>query len=171
MRTGADSATVSPVAALDGDPDLKVLNGEARPFSEWLTTFPMVLAAIDPFTHESSWLLGSIHRIFHHYREAGVRVAWLVTGPDDGVTKFLATYSDDFLTFVDPNYAAVRALGLSTLPAFVLIKQDGSIAATAEGWNPAEWSAVSEAIETITSWTPITIPGPNDPSPYAGTSI
>lgn len=159
------------MAVLDGDPDLKPLNGEARPFSDWLTTFPMAVAAIDPYTHESSWLLATIHRIFQHYREAGVRVAWLVTGPEEGVAKFLGGYADDFLTFADPDYAAVKALGFSTLPAFALVKQDGTVAASAEGWTPPAWSAVADAIEEITDWTPITIPGPSDPSPYAGTAI
>lgn len=131
----------------------------------------MAVAAIDPYTHESSWLLATIHRIFHHYRDAGVRVVWLATGPEDGVAKFLGDYSLDFLTFADPDYAAVKALGFSTLPAFALVKQDGTIAASAEGWAPAAWAEVSTEIDKITDWTPITIPGPSDPTPYIGTAI
>lgn len=171
MRAALDSATVSAVRALDGDPELTPLNGEARPFTDWLTTFPMAVAAIDPYTLESSWVLGSIHRIFHHFRDAGVRVVWLATGPEEGVRRFLGDYADEFLTFVDPDYAAVKALGITTLPAFALVKQDGTVAATAEGWDPAAWDAVSDAIEEITDWTPITIPGPSDPAPYAGTPV
>ena len=156
---------------LDGDPELDPLNGQARPFSDWLTTFPMAVAAIDPYTLESSWLLDTIHRIFHHYRGAGVRVAWLVTGPADGASKFLGPYAKEFLTFADPDYVAVKALGLSTLPAFALIRQDGSVAARAEGWTPPAWQEVSEAIEDITDWTPIAIPANGDPTPYAGTPV
>ena len=159
------------MAALDGDPDLDPINGQARPFSEWLTTFPMLLGAIDPYTHESSWLLDTIHRVFTHYRGAGVRVAWLATAPADGTRKFLGPYADDFLTFTDPDYAAVKALGLGTLPALAFVKQDGTVAATAEGWDPTGWREVSEAIEVITDWTPIAIPGPGDPAPYAGTPV
>lgn len=171
MRSEADSATVSAVTALDGDPDLTPLNGKSRPFSDWLTTFPMVVAAIDPYTHESAWLLDTIHRIFHHYRDAGVRVVFLATGPVDGVAKFLGPYAKDFLAFADPDYVAVKALGISTLPAVALVRQDGSIADVAEGWDPAAWARVAKSISEITDWTPIAIPGPADPAPYAGTTV
>lgn len=159
------------MATLDGDPELDPLNGDARPFSDWLTTFPMLVGVIDPYTHESSWLLDTIKRVFHHYREAGVRNVWLVTGPPDGAKSFLGPYADEFLTFSDPDRAAAKALGLTTLPALVLVKQDGTIAASAEGWDPAAWRNVSEALEELTDWTPISVPGPKDPAPYAGTPI
>jgi len=169
VRRSCASATVSAVAALDGDPELDPTNGDARPFSEWLTTFPMLVGVIDPYTHESSWLLETISRIFHHYRGAGVRVAWLAAAPADGVKSFLGPYADEFLTFADPDRVAVKALGLTTLPALALVKQDGTIAELAEGWDPAAWTSVSKALEALTDWTPITIPGPKDPAPYAGT--
>lgn len=171
MRRLCASATVSPVATLDGDPELDPLNGDARPFSDWLTTFPMLVGVIDPYTHESSWLLDTIKRIFHHYGGAGVRNVWLAAGPADGVASFLGPYADEYLTFADPDRAAVKALGLTTLPALVLVKQDGSIAASAEGWDPSSWSEVTEALETLTDWTPIPVPGPKDPAPYAGTPV
>ena len=97
-----------------------------------MTTFPMLAGVIDPYTHESAWLLDTIKRIFHHYRGAGVRVAWLATGPADGVQKFLGPYAEEFLTFADPTGAAPKALGIETLPALVLVRQDGEIVASAE---------------------------------------
>lgn len=171
MRIGSVSATVSAVAALDGDPELNPLNGDARPFSDWLTTFPMLVGAIDPYTHESSWLLDTMQRIFHHYRGAGVRNVWLATAPVEGATQFLGPYAEEFLSFADPDYTATKALGLSTLPALALVKQDGTIAASAEGWDPAAWREVAQAVSDITGWTPLAIPGPKDPAPYAGTAV
>ena len=58
--------------------DLEQLSGEIRPLSDWLTIFPLVLAVIDPYTHESAWLLATIRRIFQNFRGADCRVAWLV---------------------------------------------------------------------------------------------
>ncbi|MGI9607577.1 MAG: hypothetical protein ACR2P0_15725 [Acidimicrobiales bacterium] len=159
------------MTVLDGDLELAPLNGDARPLSEWLTTFPLLVGAIDPYTHQSSWLLDTMHRLFHHFRGAGVRVAWLATADADGTAKFLGQYAEDFLTFADPDYAAVKGLGLDTLPAVALVRQDGSIAASAEGWNPAGWRIVSEALSEMTDWTPITVPGPADPAPYPGTPV
>lgn len=156
---------------LDGDPELNPINGEARPFSDWLTTFPMLVGAIDPYTHESSWLLDTVHRLFHHYRGAGVRVAWVVTADVEGTKSFLGPYSEEFLTFSDPSSAAVKALGLTAMPGAAVIRQDGEVLALANGWDPAAWRGVSEEVGRLTNWTPLNLPGPKDPAPYAGTAI
>ena len=145
--------------------------GDPRPFSDWLTTFPMLVAAIDPYTLESSWVLDTVHRVFHHFAGAGVRVAWLSTADVDGTKRFLGPYASEFLAFADPDYASARALRLATLPALTLVRQDGSIAASAEGWDPNAWRDVSDAVTALTDWTAITIPGPKDPAPYAGTPV
>ena len=156
---------------LAGDPDLDPINGDARPFSDWLTTFPLLLGVIDPYTHESSWLLDTTKRVFHHYSGAGVRVAWLATGPADGVASFLGPYAEEHLTFADPDRVAAKALGLSTLPALVLVKQDGSIPVLSEGWDPVGWRSVIDALATQVGWSELTMPGPKDPAPYPGTPI
>ena len=159
------------MAVLDGDPELDPINGDPRPFTEWLTTFPMLVGAIAPYTHECSWLLDTIRRVFAHSRDAGVGVALLATAPPEGTKAVLGPYAEEFLTFSDPDSTAVKALGLGMLPALAFVKQDGTIAATAEGWDPAGWRDVSDAIEELTDWTPIAIPGPGDPAPYAGTPV
>ena len=131
----------------------------------------MLVGAIDPYTHESSWLLDTMKRVFDHYRGADVRVAWLATGPADGVAGFLGPYAEEFLTFTDEDRTAVKALGLSTLPALALVRQDGTIVASAEGWDPRGWGAVSEALAELTQWSALPVPGPEDPAPYAGTPV
>jgi len=159
------------VAVLDGDPELDPINGDARPFSDWMTTFPILAGVIDPYTHESSWLLDTIKRIFHHYSGAGVRVAWIATGPADGVTKFLGPYAEEHLTFADPSGAAAKAMGLTSVPALVLVRQDGEIVASAQGWDPAGWQKVTTALDELTGWSGLHIPGPKDPAPYKGTEL
>ena len=156
---------------LNGDPDLDPINGEARPFSDWMTTFPLLLGVIDPYTHQSSWVLDSVKRIFHHYSGAGVRVAWLAAGPADGVKTFLGPYAEEHLTFTDPSRTAVKALGLSTLPALVLVKQDGTISAASEGWDPTGWRNVIDSLAALVGWSELTLPGPKDPAPYPGTPV
>lgn len=166
-----DSATVSPVATLNSDPELNPINGEARPFSDWLTTFPMLVGAIDPYTHESSWLLDTVKRIFHHYSGAGVRVAWMATGPVDGVKSFLGPYGEEFLAFADEDRSAVKAIGLSTLPALALVRQDGEIIGSAEGWDPKGWRAITDLLAEQTGWSALQVPGAKDPAPYPGTAV
>ena len=72
--------------------------------------------------------------------------------------------------FCDPDRAAVKALGLSQLPAFVFIRVDGTVPAAAEGWNPAEWRAVADDDRRPPprGGRP-TIPVAGDPGPFHGT--
>ena len=63
----------------------------------------------------------------------------------------------------------VRGLGLESLPAFVFVRGDGSVEATAQGWDPAEWKHVAKAIADTCAWIPPRIPMAGDPSPFRGT--
>ena len=44
------------------------------------------------------------------------------------------------MTFVDPDAELVTSLGLTHLPAFVHLRQDTTLVAAAEGWDPARGS-------------------------------
>jgi hypothetical protein len=46
------------------DVELTSTASESRPLADWLTTFPLALAVVDPYTHESAWLLDTVARIF-----------------------------------------------------------------------------------------------------------
>ncbi len=148
---------------------LNPLVGDARPLSDWLTTFPLILGVIDPYTHESGWLLDTFERIFHHFRGSDARVSWLVTSNEAGAKKFLGPLAEEYLTFADPDRTMVKSLDLETLPALVVIKQDGSIVASAEGWDPSTWRPVTEMLASLTHWSRPTIPSDGDPVPYPGT--
>ena len=45
------------VTEAPGDLTLQTLRGPEAPLERWLTTFHLVLVALDPYTHESAWLL------------------------------------------------------------------------------------------------------------------
>lgn len=151
------------------DVELASVNGEARPFGNWLTTFPLVLAVVDPYTHESAWILRTVQRVFETYVGGDCRVAFLATADAAGTKQFLGPLADDFLAFADPSRAVVKSLGLATLPALVVVRQDGSLLGAAEGWVPEEWRALCEDLTRLTSWSRPTIPATGDPSAYPGT--
>ena len=148
---------------------LTPLTGDPRPLREWLTTFHLASVVIDPFTNESSWILDTAARVMRGFSGAAVRVNFVVTATPDEAKQFLGPLADEFLVFADPDRAAVRSLGLQALPAFVFVRSDLTVPAAAEGWRPVEWRKVAQAIATTTAWSAPTIPGPKDPSPYAGT--
>jgi hypothetical protein len=156
--------------ARDPAPDLTLtpINGEGRTVREWLTTFHLAFVALDPFTYESAWILPTAARILTNFDQADVRVAFLVTGTEQECRMFLGPWARDVLTFADPDRAAVRGFGLERLPAFVHLAMDGTIANSAEGWEPAEWRIVAEHLGKVTSWIPPVIPIAADPGPYEG---
>jgi hypothetical protein len=153
---------------LADDLSLHPVGVDARPLSEWLTTFHMATVVLDPYTNESSWVLKSAVRLLEELRGCHARVNLLVTADETDTRDFLGPITDDFLTFTDPDRSVVKALGIATIPAFAFIRVDGTIDAIAEGWNPAEWRQVAEAITAATAWRTPTIPLPGDPAAFAG---
>ena len=153
------------------DLDLQPLDGDARPLGDWLTTFPLVPVVLDPFTHESAWLLDTSKRILQHFREADCRICWILTCSSDDARRFLGPYADEVLTFVDPSGAMVKALGIDEVPAFALVRQDGQVVAKAEGWDPEAWREVAEAVADLTRWSRPAIPATGDPVAYSGTPL
>lgn len=148
---------------------LTPLGAAARPLSEWLTTFHLATVVLDPYTNESSWVLPTARRILDALRGSDARVNFLVTADEDDTRAFVGPLADEFLVFCDPDRLAVKALGLETLPAFVFIRVDSTVPAAAEGWDPAAWRAVAEAISEVTAWQPPDIPAPTDPGAFHGT--
>jgi hypothetical protein len=157
--------------ATDPPPDLVLtpLNGEPRGVDDWVTLFPLALVVLDPYTYESAWLLEEAGRILTGFTAADVRVGWLVTASAEEAKEFLGPWATELLTFVDPTREAVKALGLDTLPAFVVINMAAKVETVAQGWDPAAWTKAVGQLATILGWTRPSIPGPGAPRPYPGT--
>jgi hypothetical protein len=167
-RPGAlPSAAVASNPALDTK--LTALGGDTRPLEEWLTTFHLASVVLDPYTNESSWVLKTAARILENLRGTDARVNFVVTADAEGAKAFLGPLIEDFLVYIDPDRAFVRALGLAQLPAFVFIRLDGTLQASAEGWNAEQWREVAEQIATTTAWISPNIPVAGDPGPFHGT--
>jgi hypothetical protein len=147
---------------------LDSLRGDGYPLRDWLTSHAMALVAIDPYTHESAWVLETAGRVLDHYSPADVRVGWLATTDEEGCRQFLGPWADRFLTFPDPDREAVSALGLERLPALLYIRSDGSLSVV-NGWDPAPWRAVAHQMSNDLAWSRPILPQPGDPTPYAGT--
>lgn len=151
------------------DLTLTPLTGDAKTLHQWLTTFHLASVVLDPFTNESAWILKTAARILRQFSGAAVRINFIVTCDATDARAFLGPFADEFLVFCDPDRVAVKALGLAELPAFVLIKSDGSVPIAAQGWTSAEWKEVAAAVAALTSWSRPTIPGPGDPGSFRGT--
>lgn len=153
------------------DIDLHPLDGDPRPLGDWLTTFPLVPVVLDPYTHESAWILDTSKRILRTFSGADCRPCWILTCTPDDAKRFLGPYADEVLAFADPDGAVARSLSVEHTPAFLLLRQDGEVTARAEGWDPDAWREVAEAVVRLTRWSRPMIPAPGDPAPYSGTPL
>ena len=130
---------------------LAAIGGEARPLDEWLTTFQLLTVVLDPYTHESAWILKTARRFLAHFRGADCRVAWTVTADERDAKRFLGPLAEETLTFTDPDRTLVKGLGLERLPALVYIRQDLVVVGQSEGWNPSEWEDIGALVGKVNS--------------------
>ena len=167
----ANLTTMTTPTSVDLDVELVALGTVAapRPLSEWLTTFPLTVVVLDPHTAESARILHTAHRILVNYQGADCRTCWVLTCDSDGARRYLGPWAEQLLTFLDPDRHLVRALGLERLPAFMLVHQDGSVAAAAQGWDPRQWRTVAETVSAATRWNRPVIGSDADPAAYPGT--
>ena len=147
---------------------LTAVGGEPRTISEWLTTFQLLTVVLDPYTHESAWLLPTARRFLAGFSGADCRVAWTVTADERDAKRFLGPLADEFLTFIDPDREFVKAVELERLPALVYIRQDLAIVGQAEGWSPPEWEHIGALVGKVNSWSYPQLPASGDPGPFPG---
>jgi hypothetical protein len=159
--------------ATNPPPDLILtpISGAGRPVKGWLTNFHLLFVAVDPSNDRSAWIVPTAARILSDYDQADCRVAWLVVGAAEDARRLLGRWAREILTFVDPELTAVRAFGLSSLPAAVHLGMDGTIVNAAEGWDPPGWRKLAVDLSRIVAWTHPVIPGPHDPAPFPGAPL
>ena len=142
--------------------ELTTSSGVTRTLDDWSTMFQLCLIVL-PARHEAAAWIPVAQRIFATFGDSDCRCAFVVTGSADVTRRVLGQAERDDVTFIDPDQALVTSLGLERLPAFVHLRQDTTVAAAAEGWNPAEWQVVAREIAKAMAWTYPEITGPNVP--------
>lgn len=168
LAVGTRLPFVAVVTQVSEDVKLAAVGGEARPIEEWLTTFQLLTVVLDPYTHESAWILKTAQRFLATFRGADCRVAWTVTADERDAKRFLGPLADEFLTFADPDRSLAKGLELSEIPALAYIRQDLAVVGLAEGWNPSEWEHVGALVAKVNSWSYPTLPAAGDPGPFKG---
>ena len=148
---------------------LTSLQGDSRPLREWLTTFHLASVILDPYTNESSWILQTASRILHQFSDAAVRTNIVITCTPTEAKTYLGPIADETLVYCDPDRTFVKSLGLSELPAFVLLRSDGTVIASAQGWVASEWQVVANTIAELTAWSRPVLPAADDPGSFKGT--
>ena len=162
-----------PAVATNPAPDLALvpITGHSRTVREWLTTFHLLLVAVDPAGVRSRWIVPTAARVLFEYEQADCRVAWLVAGDAADARKLLGRWATDIMTFVDPELTAIKGFGIQTLPAIVHVGMDLTIVNAVEGWEPMAWRELTAELSRRMSWSRPHIPAPGDPGPFEGAPL
>jgi hypothetical protein len=153
----------------DPDPNLKITStkGVTRTLDDWLTMFHLCVVVLPP-RPEAAVFIPIARRIFEVFGDADCRTALCVVGNEFIARGVLGDAEHEYLSFVDPDGAFVESLGLTHLPAFVHLRQDTTLVAAAEGWEPHAWQNVAKEVAKSMAWSVPTVGGPGDPPPTPG---
>jgi hypothetical protein len=151
------------------DPNLKLTStkGVTRTLDDWSTMFHLCLVILPP-RPEAARFIPIAKRIFQVFGDADCRTAFCVAGNEFIAQGVLGDTAADYLSFIDADGEFVASLGLTHLPAFVHLRQNTTLVAAAEGWDPQAWQAVAKEMGKSMAWSVPTVAGPGDPPPTAG---
>jgi hypothetical protein len=151
------------------DPNIKLVSsrGVTRTLDDWATMFHLCLVVLPP-RPEAARFIPIARRIFAVFGDADCRTAYCVVGNEFIAKGVLGEEEQETLTFCDADGELVKSLGLTHLPALVHLRQDTSLGAGAEGWDPDAWQAVVKEVAKAMSWTYPEISRPGDPPPTPG---
>ena len=154
--------------AKNPDPNLKLASskGVTRTLDDWSTMFHLCLVIL-PARPEASVYIPIAQRIFQAFGDADCRTACAssATSPSPSASSARPSRST---SFVDTDAELVSSLGLKQLPAFVHLRQDTTVVAAAEGWDPAAWQAVAKEMGKAMAWSVPTVAAAGDPPATPG---
>ena len=155
--------------AKNPDPELKLTTsaGVTRTLDDWSTMFHLCLVVLPARTEAAAFVPIGM-RLFSVFGDADCRFAFVVAGPETVAKRLLGEAESKVVTFVDPDLELVESLGLEHLPAFVLLRQDTSLVAASEGWDPKDWQRVAKETARVLAWTVPEVSRPGDPAPSPG---
>jgi hypothetical protein len=155
--------------AKDPDPALKLTSskGVTRTLDDWSTIFHLSLVILPARREASAWVPVA-RRIFRTFGDADCHTAYCVVGNEFIAKGVLGEAEQEALTLCDPDGDFVKSLGLTHAPALVHLRQDTSLVAGAEGWDPREWQRVVKEIAKAMDWTYPEVARPGDPLPTPG---
>jgi hypothetical protein len=160
--------------AKNPDPTLELATskGVSRTLDDWSTMFQMCLVILPDRPEASSWI-PIARRIFSVLGDSDARVAYVVPSTPAIAQRILGPDEAKMATFVDPDRVLVKSLGLEHLPALVYLRQDTTVGAAAEGWDPAAWQAVAKEVARAMKWSvpDVVPPGTDAPPPTIGWAV
>jgi hypothetical protein len=155
--------------AKNPDPALELTSskGVTRTLDDWATMFHLCFVILPDRPEANAWVPVA-QRIFAVFGDADCHTAFVVTGNEQIARRILGPAEREVLTFIDPDRAFVRSLGLEHLPAFVHLRQDTTLGDAAEGWDERGWHRVATGLGKAMAWSRPEVAGAGNPPPTPG---
>jgi hypothetical protein len=152
--------------AKNPDPTLQLATtkGVSRTLDDWSTMFQLCLVILPDRPEAANWIPVA-RRIFDVLGDSDCRTAYVVPSTAAIARRILGDEEARVTTFVDPDRALVQSLGLEHLPAFVFLRQDTTVGAATEGWEPGEWQQVAKQVAKAMKWSVPDVAPPGEPIP------
>lgn len=160
--------------AKNPDPTLEMSTaaGMTRTIDDWTTMFHLCLVILPDRPEAAQWVPVA-QRIFGVLGDSDARTAYVIPSTPAIADRILDGESKRAMVFVDPDRTLINSLGLKHLPALVHIRQDTSIGAVAEGWDPEEWQKVAREVARAMAWSvpEVAPPGIDIPAKTLGWAV
>lgn len=152
--------------ATNPDPTLELVTskGVSRTLDDWSTMFQLCLVILPDRPEASAWIPVA-RRIFDVLGDSDCRTAYVVPSTALIAQRILGDEEQKQATFLDPDRTLITSLGLESLPAFVFLRQDTTVGAATEGWDPAEWQRVAKEVARAMAWSVPEVAPPGEPIP------
>lgn len=144
--------------------ELQTSKGVSRTLDDWSTMFQLCLVILPDRPEAANWIPVA-KRIFSVLGDSDCRTAYVVPSTALIAQRILGDEEARSTTFIDPDRALVSSLGLEHLPAFVFLRQDTTVGAATEGWNPTEWQDVAKQVAKAMQWSVPEVAPPGEPIP------
>ncbi|MGO8813279.1 MAG: peroxiredoxin family protein [Terriglobia bacterium] len=134
---------------------LATTTGERLSLPDALAGGPVLLAFFKVSCPTCQFTLPFLERIHQQLGEQGVEIWGVVQDKAQDGSRFAATFGLTFPILVDdPPYLVSRAYGLAHVPSLFLIKPDGKVEISGDGFAKADLLAIHTSLARQLSATP-----------------
>lgn len=131
---------------------LSTIDGTTRSLDDWTTVFSQCWVVL-PSKLEAVSYIPVAEQIFKTFGDSDARCAYLIPGGEEEARRLMSYTTLPTQCFVDPEFTLCDALGISTAPTLVYIRQDTSVAHIAQGFTLESWTKTCEDIAQSLRWT------------------
>ena len=145
---------------------LATTTGEHLSLQEALAGGPVLLAFFKVSCPTCQFTFPFLQRLYQQLREQGVQTWGIVQDKAQDGARFADTFGVAFPILIDDSpYKVSRAYGLTHVPSLFLVKPDGRIETSSEGFCKADLLAIQRSLAQLLSATPPALFFPNEKIP------